>query len=306
MPLQPTETVFMRGNIDNRIDRIRHETHAGGASDGSEQAIIRLSPHSSEVTLIVTDITLPLSPERLALLTVADLEYADRFSNAGRRAANLTWRAALRSAIREGIVPSSIPQAATGSSAPAIRSENLSQYKPEAYAGYEIEYSPCGAPFIAGNPFRFGVSHTSDKSALIIADTPCAIDIERADRDFSRAAARILTDKERELTTECNEPNALGLMWCAKETIYKLSGSNGGGSGSNGSTTNSNTSDSGGGINGGSGSGIDFRRDIIINRIDASARTIDGRLAVDGRPRMIRLHYLDSAEYFIVFAADNI
>ncbi len=291
MPLQPTETVFMRGNIDNRIDRIRHETHAGGVFDGSEQAIIRLSPHSSEVTLIVTDITLPLSPERLALLTVADLEYADRFSNAGRRAANLTWRAALRSAIREGIVPGMAPGARSGSS-------------PEVYAGADIEYSPCGAPFIAGNPFRFGVSHTSDKSALIIADTPCAIDMERADRDFSRAAARILTDKERELTTECNEPNALGLMWCAKETIYKLSGSNGGGSGSNGSTTNSNTSDSGGGING--GSGIDFCRDIIINRIDASARTIDGRLAVDGRPRMIRLHYLDSAEYFIVFAADNI
>ncbi len=289
MPLRPTETVFMRGNIDKRMNRIQHETHAGGAFAGSEQAIIRLSPHSSEVTLIVTDITLPLSPERLALLTAVDLEYADRFTNAGRRAANLTWRAALRSAIREGIVPGMAPGARSGSS-------------PEVYAGADIEYSPCGAPFIAGNPFRFGVSHTSDKAALIIADTPCAIDIERADRNFSRVAARILTDREWELTTECNEPNALGLMWCAKETIYKLSGSNSGGSGNNGS--NGSTSDSGSGING--GSGIDFRRDIIINRIDASARTIDGRLAVDGRPRMIRLHYLDSAEYFIVFAADNI
>ncbi len=275
MPLQPTETVFMRGNIDNRMNRIQQTPDT--YTQGSREQTIRLQTHSSEVTIILTDITLPLPKERFALLTAVDLEYADRFTDAGRRAANLTWRAALRSAIRDGIVPSSIPQAATGSSAPDIRSENLSQYKPEAYAGYEIEYSPCGAPFIAGNPFRFGVSHTSDKAALIIADTPCAIDIERADRNFSRVAARILTDKERELTTECNEPNALGLMWCAKETIYKLSGSS-----------------------------VDFRRGIAIERICPVTRTIDGRLSVCGRQRMIRLHYRSSVEHLVVFAADNI
>ncbi len=262
MPLQPTETVFMRGNIDNRMNRIQQTPDT--YTQGSREQTIRLQTHSSEVTIILTDITLPLPKERFALLTAVDLEYADRFTDAGRRAANLTWRAALRSAIREGIVPGMAPGARSGSS-------------PEVYAGADIEYSPCGAPFIAGNPFRFGVSHTSDKAALIIADTPCAIDIERADRNFSRVAARILTDRERQLAAECSVPDATGLMWCAKETIYKLSGSN-----------------------------VDFRRDIAIERIGPVTRTIDGRLSVCGRQRMIRLHYRSSVEHLVVFAADNI
>lgn len=264
----------MRGIFDNSGgDRIRQETPDCAPVTGSRS--VRLHIHSPEVTIILTDITLPLSEEVLSILTPADLEYADRFTDAGRRAANLTWRAALRAAIKDGVVPYTPATPATPSaSTPA----DIRPRKPETAAGYDIEYSPCGAPFIAGNQFRFGVSHTSDKAALILADTPCAIDIERADRDFSRVAARILTDKERKLAARCNKPNAAGLMWCAKETIYKLSASN----------------------------GIDFRRDIAIERIDTSSHTIDGRLTADGRARTIRLHYLDSAEHFIVFATDNI
>lgn len=262
----------MQGNIDNSMDRIRQDTTDYIPAAGSRS--VRLQIHSPEVTIILTDIILPLPKEIHSLLTAADLKYAGRFADAGRRAANLTWRTALRAAIRDGVVPHTPAQAATGASAPA----DVRQHKLATFAGYDIEYSSCGAPFIAGNPFRFGVSHTSDKAALIIADTTCAIDIERADRDFSKVAARILTDKEREIAAECNEPNAPGLMWCAKETIYKLSGSN----------------------------GIDFRRDIAIERIDTSARTIDGRLAVGGRQRRILLRYLTSAEHLIVFATDNI
>ncbi len=83
-----------------------------------------------------------------------------------------------------------------------------------------IEYNEVGAPYIVENPnIYIGVSHGAERVAVAISDRACAIDIESVNRDFTRASSRYTTSDE-ELICEGD----LALIWCAKETLYKLSG----------------------------------------------------------------------------------
>jgi phosphopantetheinyl transferase len=54
--------------------------------------------------------------------------------------------------------------------------------------------------------------------AVVIADKPCAVDIEDAGRDFRKVASRYLSVQELQLAE--NE-NLFAEMWCAKEALYK-------------------------------------------------------------------------------------
>ena len=65
-------------------------------------------------------------------------------------------------------------------------------------------------------------SHSHGYAAVILSAQPCAVDIEPADSDFSRAARRFISPQEQALQP-CALPEALfpALVWCAKEAVYK-------------------------------------------------------------------------------------
>ena len=84
----------------------------------------------------------------------------------------------------------------------------------------EAYYRDNGVPALQEG--YIGVSHTRGYAAIIIGEEPCGIDIERRDRNFSRAVYRILTDEEREGATTL--PDGAGIYWCAKEALYKWGG----------------------------------------------------------------------------------
>ena len=72
-------------------------------------------------------------------------------------------------------------------------------------------------------PLRhIGVSHSHGYAAVILSAQPCAVDIEPADSDFSRAARRFISPQEQALQP-CALPEVLfpALVWCAKEAVYK-------------------------------------------------------------------------------------
>ena len=71
-------------------------------------------------------------------------------------------------------------------------------------------------------------------------------------RDFSRAASRYLTPEEEALSDEALLP---GIVWCAKEALYKLAGRR----------------------------ELDFRRDLHIVRLDLAAGTLTGQIE-NGEP----------------------
>lgn len=81
-----------------------------------------------------------------------------------------------------------------------------------------IGYDRAGGPVLEGSPLHIGVSHCSGYAAVAISENRCAVDIELRSRDFSRAAARYMTPQEAALD---GGPLTRGIVWCAKETLYK-------------------------------------------------------------------------------------
>lgn len=119
-------------------------------------------------------------------VTAADIAAVEAFVSATRRREFLTWRAMLYEYLGRPV---------------------------------EIVYE-AGAPIVVGHNIYIGVSHTTDMAAVVVSDSRCAVDIERADRDLSRVAARFFTDRERQLAAECG--NGEVVIWCARECYYKF------------------------------------------------------------------------------------
>lgn len=127
--------------------------------------------------------------------------------------------------------------------------------------GADIRYNAVGAPVVTNYPVHVSVAHCPGWVAVALSDRPCAVDIEPANRDMSRAAERFATPQE----LASGDPLA---VWCGKEALYKYAGR----------------------------PGLDFRRDLRIERIEADAMT--GRIE-QGAPLAIEV--LRGAEYLVAY-----
>lgn len=125
----------------------------------------------------------------------------------------------------------------------------------------QIGYNDDGAPVLIGDPRRIGVSHSGGYVAVAISDRRCAVDIEPVTRNFARAASRFLTFAEAALS---DDPRLPGVVWCAKETLYKYAGE----------------------------PGLELLRDLTVERIDFAAGEIEGRIR-GGEPIPLRLELRD-------------
>lgn len=76
-----------------------------------------------------------------------------------------------------------------------------------------------GAPTVVGSNINIGVSHTTDMVAVVVSQTPCAVDVERRDRDVSRVAERFFTEREQQIAQSGQLQVA---VWCARECYYKF------------------------------------------------------------------------------------
>ncbi len=83
---------------------------------------------------------------------------------------------------------------------------------------FEIEYTKQGAPYIVDSDTYISVSHTQTHIAIILSDTPCAIDIEQLSRNFAKVAERYISPQESQFITT---PLLQAIAWCAKEAAYK-------------------------------------------------------------------------------------
>ncbi len=128
----------------------------------------------------------------IRLTTPEDHRSADRFANIGRRAQHLAARAALRA-----IAPTA-----------------------------SIAYNENGAPELTAADVEYshvGFSHCDGAAAVIVGRRPCAVDIESASRDLSKAMPRFVSEWERRLPAAVH-PLFAPAVWCAKETLYKFAG----------------------------------------------------------------------------------
>lgn len=127
--------------------------------------------------------------ELSCLVLDSDLLSAERFASSKRQLEHLASRAALRSVISDGTV----------------------------------EYAAAGAPYISGTDLHISISHTDSICAVSVSSERCAVDIEYRGRNFAKAANRYISGTERE-TAEALGEDGYGIIWCAKEALYKYSG----------------------------------------------------------------------------------
>lgn len=157
--------------------------------------------------------------ETVPWTTADERAAAAAFGSERRRAEFLTWRAVVRRELGRDV---------------------------------RIEYNEMGAPLLIGCDVHISVSHCAGRVAVCFSQAPCAVDIEPETRNFSRTASRYMAPAERMLS---DDPLLPGIVWCAKESLYKYSGRG----------------------------ELDFLTDLRIERVDMAGGTLTGRIA-DGEP----------------------
>ncbi len=91
----------------------------------------------------------------------------------------------------------------------------------ELGADVQISYNSVGAPIILNrDDIYISVSHCSEYVAVAISSSPCAVDIESTSRNYDRIASRYLSEEESKIS---DSSLYRAVVWCAKETLYKLS-----------------------------------------------------------------------------------
>ena len=124
-----------------------------------------------------------------------------------------------------------------------------------------IGYDAAGAPVLTGSDCCISVAHCADRIAVCISPKRCAVDIEPASRDFSRAESRYTTPSERALS---DDPLWPGIVWCAKEALYKYARR----------------------------PGLDLLHDLRVEAVDFAAGTVVGRIG-GGEAIRLTLHRAD-------------
>ncbi len=136
--------------------------------------------------------------------------------------------------------------------------------------GARVAYDVAGAPYLVSHPGLYvSVSHCRDMAAVALSDRRCGVDVERADRDFSKAAPRFLDGAERSLSADGRLAAA---VWCAKECLFKMYGRR----------------------------GLDFRRDIRICGVDFDGGYICGSVA-GGATVEMRMRFTEGGHVVVYF-----
>lgn len=86
-----------------------------------------------------------------------------------------------------------------------------------------VEYSHTGQPFIRGLGHRISISHTRGFAAVCLSTRALAgIDIEYPSPRISRLENRFVNPLENAFIPDTEKRVYHGLIWCAKETLYKM------------------------------------------------------------------------------------
>ncbi len=196
----------------------------------------------------------PLSETEIALRTTPEEQaHARTFGCVRRRSEWLSWRAIVRRELsREWVCdPAGIRIGYDAAGAPRV----------------EILEPRKSVPGSSGCAVHVAVSHCEGSIAVAFADTPCAVDVESAARDFGRVVSRYMTVEEQTLS---DVPWWPAVVWCAKETLYKFAGR----------------------------CELDLLRDLRIEEVDFHTAALVGRICGG---EALRLHFLQLGGRIIVF-----
>ena len=95
------------------------------------------------------------------------------------------------------------------------------------YSDEDLTYSEEGKPELIDG-VCVSISHSHQYSGLILSSNAVGIDIEKQRSKIEIIADKFISEKEKEyLPNIADKVEALTLIWCAKESMYKLYGKKG-------------------------------------------------------------------------------
>lgn len=92
-------------------------------------------------------------------------------------------------------------------------------FEERVYLGYEEDNSP----YLKNSHCGVSISHSGEYACVFIHENESVgVDIEQMDRDFSAVEKKILSESEKAFISDKYRQAQLGIIWCAKEAVYKM------------------------------------------------------------------------------------
>ncbi len=138
-----------------------------------------------------------------------------------------------------------------------------------------IEYDECGKPFLSDNRYQISVSHSGKFAALILSDNSfVGIDIELMQHKIMKLTKKFLSPQELQYDFGAQEKESLYVIWCAKESLYKMHGKR----------------------------DLSFKQHIIIDPFSFNGHgSVTGRIHTEKTKKSHQLFYETLNDYMLVF-----
>lgn len=89
------------------------------------------------------------------------------------------------------------------------------------YTDHDLYYDDFGKPFLLDGK-QISITHSYEFSAIMISDKPIGIDIEKQRQKISKIATKFIRNEADFLNEQPDRIRMLTVVWCAKESLYKL------------------------------------------------------------------------------------
>ncbi len=136
-------------------------------------------------------------------------------------------------------------------------------------------YSANGQPYIADRNVHLSISHTSGYAAVVVSPQKATgIDIEYPSQRIENLSGRFVNATEEKQFSLSGREGGCALVWCAKETLYKIVDT----------------------------PGILFKEDMVIEGLSPdSSGTLKARVNIRDQWQSMVLQYRITPEYYLVW-----
>ena len=141
----------------------------------------------------------------------------------------------------------------------------------------EIVKDKYGKPFIAGHDQYLSISHSHNRLAVILHTSKVGVDIQDRQQKIVRIAPKFILQEQIDRMDKASQVEQMHFFWGAKESMYKAYGKK----------------------------QIDFKKHLLLDDIDLSMSTMQGRLLKDDINIEYTIHYEILDNYFLVYAIEN-
>ncbi len=90
------------------------------------------------------------------------------------------------------------------------------------FGNWKTHHNPNGKPHPINNSSEISITHDRGIVGLIKSTTPCGIDIQEITPKVIRVKSKFINENDFHFQSE--KEKDLTVVWCAKETLYKING----------------------------------------------------------------------------------